>query len=381
MASLLPSVGPLAAVAAVSVASFAALRLVAWWATKAPPKRAMARIRRALAVGLPATGLAALFAALATDALELTDTVIRAASPFLAASPIGAVLTWVPTLAGVVVAVVAGYLGAFPSVRALRDAELSAAAAALGLGRWLAVFLGLVVAAVGSLSLLPPGLLRATGPLLGVLVAAIAVLLAAQPRLVGLFRSTRAPTDAERDRLDRLADRVGLSPRSVAIMELDGDPTATAMLAGLPGRRHLLVTDYLLDRFDDDVVAAVLASRAGRARRYYREYKLLVVLIGAGVAIGALSGDVSALADLGTLPFVGLYVGLLVALAAVGKRLVFAADDDAVDRVGAETYAEALEAIADEHRLSYESGRLAALVAMRPPLGDRLDRLWGRFED
>lgn len=371
-------VEPLLAVGVVALCSFATLRLFARQAAKAPPKTAMGRIRTALGVGLPLTGLAALLAAVAADALDLTESALRGLSPALADSAAGAVLTWVPTLAGVVVAVVAGYLGAFPYVRDIRDAELSAATAATQFARWVAVFLSLVVAAVGAITRLP-SVFTGTLPLLGVLAVAVGVTVAAQPVLFSLFRTTRPPTDAERDRLDRLSDRVDLSPRDVRVFETEGDPTATASLAGLPGRRRLFVTDYLLAEFDDDAVSAVLASETGRAKRYYREYKLAVVLLLAGLALGATTGDVAVLSALGAFEFVALFVGALLVLSRFGGRLVVAADDYAVERVGAETYAATLEAIADDHQLPYESGRLRSLLLMRPSLGRRLDRLWGRI--
>ena len=369
---------PLVAVGAVSLVAFASLRLYSWRAAKEPPKLAMSRIRLALGVGLPLTGLLAVFVALVTDALALTETAIRTVSPALAESPVGGVLTWVPTLVGVAVAVVAGYLGTFPYVRKIRDVDVSARAAVARFARWFAVFFGLLVVTAGTLVSLPTDVLTATLPMVGFVAGVGALALAFQPTLLAAARPTRRPTDDERERIDRLSERVGLSVRATTVVEMGGDRTASAILAGLPGRRQLFVTDHLIAEFDDDAVSGVLASKTGLAKRYYREYKFAVVLAGFGLAVGRASGDVSALAELGALEFLALLLGVMAVLAWFGKRFVFAADDYAVSRVGAATLVETLEAVADEHRVSYESGRLRSLVLMRPPLGDRLDRLWGR---
>ncbi|MFC4450836.1 hypothetical protein [Halorussus aquaticus] len=372
---------PILAVAAVALVSFASIRLYARRAAKEPPKTAMRRIRTALAVGLSLTGLVALFALVIADALDLTESALRALSPALADSAVGAVLTWVPTLLGITAAVVAGYLGAFPSVREIRGLDVSAASAAGSVAKFLGLGFALVVVAVGTLNLLPAEAVSAVLPVLGFLTLVAVVLSALQPRILGLLNDRREPTDEERDRIARLCETAGVSPHRVGVLELDPNSVATVVFAGFPGRRHLLVTDDLLADLDDDAAAAVVASKAGRAKRYYREAKFAVVLVVFGPIIALATGELQRATDLGVGPLALAILVLAVALPWFGRRLVFAADDYAVERVGAETYVETLETLADEYQVSYESGRLRSLVLMRPSLGQRLDRLWGRPDE
>ena len=384
---------PPLAVAVVAAVSFGSLRLYAWRAAKEPPKQAMSRIRLALAVGLPLTALLALFALLLTDSLDTTDAALRAASPSLADSPAGAAATWVPTLAGMGVATVAGYLGAFPYVSEVRDIDVSAVEAAGSMARLVAVSLVLVAAGFGASSLLADSGLSGPAPLFGLLLAFVVVLLGIQPRLVAFQNDVREPTDAERERLVRLCERAGLtggvglaagtgrSLPSLRILETDANPIATALFPGLPGNRRLFVTDVLLENYDDDEVAAVLASKTGRVDRYYREYKIGVILVVGGLLLSLVSGDLTALTGVEPGALAVGVLALTVGLLWYGKQLLLAADDYAVERVGARTFVETLEAVADEHQVSYESGRVRSLLLMRPSVGARLDRLWGRIEE
>ncbi|NEU55458.1 hypothetical protein [Halorussus sp. MSC15.2] len=372
---------PILAVAVVALVSFASIRLYAWRAAKDPPKTAMRRIRTALAVGLSLTGLVALFALVLADALDLTESALGALSPALADSAVGAVLTWVPTFLGVTVAVVAGYLGAYPYVREIRGLDVSAASAAGSVAKLLGAAFALLVVVVGTLNLLPAGALDTALPVVGVLAALGVVLSALQPRILGLLNDVREPTDEERDRIVGLCETAGVSPHRVGVLRLDANSVATVVFAGLPGRRHLLVTEDLLADLDDDAAAAVLASKAGRAKYYYRETKFGVVMAVSALIIAVLTGELQRATHLGSGPLALAILVLAVALPWFGRRLVFAADDYAVERVGAETYVETLETLADEYQVSYESGRLRTLVLMRPSLGRRLDRLWGRTDE
>ncbi|WP_435176912.1 hypothetical protein [Halorussus sp. AFM4] len=376
--SLPVPLAPAVAVAAVSLLSFGSLRLYAWRAGKEPPKTAMRRLRLALGVGLPLTAVAALLGLVLADALDLTESALRALNPALADSPVGAVLTWLPTLAGVTVAVVAGYLGAFPTARELRGLDVSAASAAASVAKFVAFGFGVLIAVVGAMNLLPEGSLSSSLSVLGLLAAVAVVLADLQPRILAALHGAREPTDAERERIDRWCEAAGLSPEDVRILELDANRVATVLLAGLPRRRHLLVTDDLLADLDDEAAAAVVASKTGRAKYLYREAKFGAVLAVFGPVLALATGELRALTGLGSGALVLLILLFAVVLLRLGRRLVFAADDYAVERVGAETFVETLEALADEHQVSYESGRLRSLLLMRPSLGDRLDRLWGR---
>ncbi|WP_135827640.1 M48 family metalloprotease [Halorussus halobius] len=372
---------PAIAVGVVAVLSFATLRLYARRAAKEPPKIAMRRIRVAIAAGAVSSGVVALLAAVAADALDLTEASLRAVSPALAESPVGAVLTWIPTIFGVTVAIEASYLGAFPFVREIRDLGVSVPTAAWSVAKYVGQFFALLVAVLGTMNLLPAGAFASSLSTLALLVAVGAALLALQPWVLALQHDVREPTDAERERIAGLCETAGVSPRTVRVLDLDSNSVATATLAGLPGHRRLLVTTDLLADLDDRYAAAVVASETGRANHYYREAKFAVLFAVAAPVLGVSSGELQSLTGVDAAPLALGIVALAVVLLWLGRRLVYAADDYAVDRVGAETFAETLETLADDLAVSYESGRLLSLLLMRPPLGRRLDRLRSRIGD
>lgn len=375
----LPAVAdPVLAVGVVAALSFAGLRLYAWRAAKESPKTAMRRIRIAVRVGGAVTALVALFAVLLADSLDLTEAALRAASPALADSPAGVVLTWVPTLLGVTVAIEAGYLGAFPYVRDVRGLDVSAATAAWSVAKVVWTFFALLIAAVGTMNVLPSSAFTSTLPVSAFVAVVFVAIFALQSPLIAFLNDVRAPTDAERERIERLCETAGVSPREVSVVDLDANRLATVLLTGFPGRRRLFVTTDLLADLDDSKAAAVVASKTGRATYYYREAKFGVLFAVFAPIFGLLTGELQALTGLGTGELVLGTVAFAVALLWLARRLVYAADDYAVERVGAETFVATLETLADDHQVPYESSRLLSLLLMRPPLGDRLDRLWGR---
>lgn len=141
-----------------------------------------------------------------------------------------------------------------------------------------------------------------------------------------------------------------------------------------------MTTDLLAD-LCDRAAAAVVASETGRAKHYYREAKFTVLFAVAAPVLAVESGELQSLTGLDAATLILGIVALAVVLLWLGRRLVYAADDYAVERVGAETFAETLETLADDLAVSYQSGRLLSLLLMRPALGQRLDRLWSRTDD
>jgi len=296
-------------------------------------------------------------------------------------SPVGAVLTWVPTILGVTVAIEATYLGAFPYVREIRDLDVSAPAAAWNLAKFLAFCAVLIVTVVGTLTFAPAGTFASALSVTALLLVVGLAMLGLQPWILALLNDVREPTDDERERIAEFCETADLSPRTVKILDVDANSVATVVLAGLPGRRHLLVTTDLLADLDDPMAAAVTASKTGRAKHYYREAKVSTLLVVGGLVLGLGSGELQASTGLSLGWLVICVAGVAVVLPWLGKRLISAADDYAVERVGAETFVETLETLADAQQVTYEWGRLRGLLLMQPSLGDRLDRLWGRIEE
>jgi len=335
--------------------------------------RALSRLRRAFRFGLPVVYLLALVAMAVAGWFDLLGSVADAVP---GGTAVARVLVLVVGLATPVVAVLGGYLGAFPAIKALRDVELSAVTVTIRLARYLLGALALVVVLVGGTVALGADISSGAG-FLAVLVVVVAVIVAGSPWLIRLLQTTRAPTEDERARLDRLCTDVGLDPAGVRVLRTDEAKQATAFCRGVPGRRHLFVADYLLAELDDEHLRGYLALQAGRARSLHLEARMMVVT--------ATVGSVAALV-LGVVSVPGTS-DALVALAAVavggaalwaGQRLVYRADDYAVTRTDRETVEETFESFADLNDAPMDWGRLAALRRMEPPLTRRIDRLRDR---
>lgn len=335
---------------------------------------ALGRIRRAFRVGLPTVYVVALVAMGGFGWPDTVESLVAAVSG--SESAVGTGLRIAGTLTPPAVAVLAGYFGAFPAVRALRDVDVSATTVAVRLARYVAVMVTLLtVAAV---------LLTAVAGSLGIgigFVGAVSVLLAGfwggSPWLIRLFQSTRPPTDAERERLDRLCRGVEFAPAEVRVLDVADAKQAFATVRGVPGRRHLFVTDYLLAELDDDLLGGYLALQAGRAHVKHLETKLGVVLGTIALAVSLLLGTVPAP---GVSPGVAALAVLAVGAVALraGQRLVYRADADAADRTGRETVEETIRRFADLNDVPMEWGRLAAFRRMEASLTRRIDRLRDR---
>ncbi|MFB6233824.1 MAG: peptidase [Halopenitus sp.] len=215
------------------------------------------------------------------------------------------------------------------------------------------------------------------------------------------FRDTRAPTDAERETLSALRAEAGLDVDRVAIFETDeaaadgdeasaaaaGDeatavaasdetsaaaaetPTIDVGVKGPPGRRVLFVTDDVLDVLDEDVAVALLAAEAGRLETYYNEFRAVAVAVVVAILAAVVTTIVpfepgfTALAAIG---FVSFWVG---------RRVQYAADARAAERVGAETLADAFERVAELQGVTPETGTWRTWFEVQPPLGDRIAAL------
>ncbi|WP_436925228.1 hypothetical protein [Halosimplex amylolyticum] len=369
------AVTALGALAAVSVV--AALALFAYsrrFRGAADATAALTRIRRALRVGLPLAYVVALVAMAAAGWLGAVD----AAAGRLPGgeSAVGGAVAVVAGLTAPLVAVVAGYFGAFPTIRDLRAVDVSAAAVAVRLARYAAGMVALLCVVVVGVTLLGDSLSTGVG-FFGVVGALLVSVWVGSPWLIRLTQSTRAPTDAERERLDRRCADVGFDPHGVRVIDVADAKQAFAFVRGPPGRRHLFVADYLLTELDEERLRGYLALQAGRARVMHLEARLTVV----GGAI-ALAGGLAA--GLVSVPGVGDGVAALGVLAAgavglcAGTRLVYRADADAAGRTSREAVEAAIRRFADLNDAPMEWGRLATLRRMEPSLNRRIDRLRDR---
>jgi STE24 endopeptidase len=335
--------------------------------------RALTRLRRAYRVGLPVLYVVALVAMAVAGWFDLLGSVAAAFPGETALADTAALVVGVATP---VVAVLGSYLGAFPAVRALRDVEMSAVTVTIRLARYLFGLLAVVVVLAGGTVALSADSTSGAGFLAALLVVVL-VVISGSPWLIRLLQTTRTPTDDERDRLDRVCADVGLDPVDVRVLGTGDAKQATAFLRGVPGRRHLFVTDYLLAELDDERLRASLALQAGRARSRHLEVRLVVVTATLGTAGGLLLGVVSVPGGSdGLVALAAVGVGVLSLWA--GQRLVYRADADAAARTDREAVEAALETSADLNDAPMDWGRIAAIRRMEPPLVRRIDRLRDR---
>ncbi|ELZ29220.1 HtpX protease-like protein [Halosimplex carlsbadense 2-9-1] len=335
---------------------------------------ALSRLRRAVRVVLVVVYAATVLALLDADWFLVVD---AAAAPLLGTdTELASAVTLFLGVTTPLVAVIGAYLGAFPAIRSLRGTDLSPGSAALRLGRFgLAVALYFTALVVVQDALTTE---RTTAlPFVAVLFLSVLAVWVTAPWLVRLTRSTRRPTEAERDRLGRLCDDAGLAPHAVRVLDGADAKQAFAVLRGPPRRRQLFVTDYLLDELDDGTLRAYLALQAERVDRKHLEARLAIAVGTTVFALGPLLGVFS-------VPGVSDAVVALVAVAAgllglwAGQWLVYQADTAAVERTSREAVERAIERYADLNDAPMEWGRLTGIRRMEPSLNSRVDRLRDR---
>lgn len=192
------------------------------------------------------------------------------------------------------------------------------------------------------------------------------------------FRETRPPTREERARIDALREAAGLDVEPVAVFAAvgvgdDGDPetpsgTVDLSVRGPPGRRVLFVTPAVFE-LDESITTALFAAEAGRVETYYNEFRALAI----GVVLALLAAIVTTL-----VPFNQGFTALaLIGFVSfwVGRRVQYAADARAAERVGADQLADAFERIAEYRGVEPKTGTWRTWFEVQPPLGDRIERL------
>ncbi len=334
--------------------------------------RALARLRRALKVGLPVTYVLAVITMTATGWLEVVDAVVAWVP--LGETIVGNVLALVLLLGTPALAVVVAYLGALPVVVDLRNLTVSPTRVVLLLARYVAGLVALFVVLLLALGTVVDPLLAALPPSVVVLVASVGVvvsLLGATPLVVRLLQPTRRPDDDERERIDALLERTGLDGVGVRILRASDANHAFAVLRGLPRRRHLFVTDYLLECADDDRLRALLALQAGRARTFHLESRLAITI---ATVFGVTAPFLEALPGRSWLVSVAAGIVGLVALWR-GRRLVYRGDAYAASRVGTDAVVDALEwqCAINDRPLTWS--RRQEVARMEPSPARRIGRL------
>lgn len=261
----------------------------------------------------------------------------------------------------------ASYAPTVRGVREVRDIELSTGHALLKMARYVLGLSVVVAVVIAPLQLVPSG----QSPLALVIGLAFVglVFLYASPWIVPVLRSTIDPTGETADRIATLRTRAGLEVRDVFVLDTDDEETASTLVRGPPGYRRLFVTSTFLDAFDDETATALFAIEAGRLNSHVFEIRLSTVII-AGVAL------VASVTGVGPRwPVLGVSFGALLVGFWLSRRGIRAADEYAVEQVGAPAVAEALDRYAEVHAMTPTRRRFANPLSVNVALGDRIDRI------
>jgi STE24 endopeptidase len=243
-----------------------------------------------------------------------------------------------------------------------------------------------------SLALLLPGLLsmlvlglRATGLTPAVLLAlqalGLVVIIGAVPLLAVRLMPTRPLEEPLRRRLDALLTRAGVRIREIRMLDTREQKVANALVIGpVPSLRYVLVTDYLLERLNQDEVEAIVAHEMGHAKQHHLLIKLgavllLAAILGAALAVGGhLLQGVSRGALLLAIPVL-LLLGLVLIQGGLGLVLERKADEYAARLVGVDPTIRALEKMAEANLLKRRTGLLWNLLTHHPGVAQRVERL------
>ena len=272
-------------------------------------------------------------------------------------------------------------LGAYPTVRSLRDTAASPLRVAKGVLAAMAVAGVAAAIGIGGILAIASTVGSSLPVLLGGFGAIVAVSYGLSPYLIALFRDRVPLEGADRERIERLCSALDYRPRGCFLLEGESTKTANALVAGtVPGFRYVFLTDYLLEECDDDELRAILAHEFGHvAGRHLWQRGLLTVAVFGALIAGADVVGPGALEErfgfLGFfLPFVGLYALYHVfLLGGLAYRQEYHADAYAAREAGVEATVDALEVLAAANDVTREAGLLYALATHHPPIADRIE--------
>lgn len=159
-----------------------------------------------------------------------------------------------------------------------------------------AVPVGLIVLVLDSLYLAEPLLGPAVAP--AGLVAAGAVFVSAPAIIARIWRTGPLPAGPLRSRLDGLCRRAGFTCRDILVWDTGRVIVNAAVLGFLRPLRYVLLSDAMLEHFDDDAVAAIFAHEAGHVVHRHIPYMVLftmglILLLGSAAELSAAAMNIS----------------------------------------------------------------------------------------
>lgn len=214
-------------------------------------------------------------------------------------------------------------------------------------------------------------------------LALFLILVTVMPLLISLSMGTSPIDPSLKQRLLSLCRDQGLRVRDVKVLKGKAVKSGNALIAGLlPGMKYILLTDYLVEKLDEEELLAVVAHEVGHGKKHHLLMKMAVPF----AAIVPLAGVVGLLVALDasreTILLVSLVGTPIVTIGAVtllhgvlGLRMEKSADDFASEVVGPRPMIGALEKLADMNTAKRDTGRFFNLITQHPNIDERIGRI------
>ncbi|MCD4698943.1 MAG: M48 family metalloprotease, partial [Phycisphaerae bacterium] len=142
---------------------------------------------------------------------------------------------------------------------------------------FLAVPIGLIVLVLDVMQLAKPVLGAGIAIPVG-MVAIGGIFVSAPAIIVRIWRTGPLPDGPLRYRLEQLSMQAGFNCRNILIWNTGGMIVNAAVLGAVRPMRYVLLSDALLEHFDDDAVAAIFAHEAGHIVHRHIPYMVLFLL-------------------------------------------------------------------------------------------------------
>ncbi|SFS11733.1 Zn-dependent protease with chaperone function [Halomicrobium zhouii] len=186
-----------------------------------------------------------------------------------------------------------------------------------------------------------------------------------------LLHSVREPTAAERERLAAAFAGTGFEPQTTRVVNTAPEEKVNAALSGPAPWRSVVVTNYLLETADDEVLRAIAGNLAVADRLRAPERgiaRVAGVFAAIAVALFLLQPPWSSAAVLACLLGFSL-------LQWHSRRVVYRMDEAAADLVGAEALLAAFTWRVERHGAPLDHSVLRTVFTGVPPRRERMRRL------
>ncbi len=162
---------------------------------------------------------------------------------------------------------------------------------------FLAVPVGLIVLVLDVLYLAEP-VLGQTVAVTGGLFALGAIFVSAPAIIVRIWRTSPLPAGPLRSRLEQMSRQAGFTCRNILVWNTGGMIVNAAVLGATRPVRYVLLSDAMLEHFDENAVAAIFAHEAGHVVHRHITYMVLfsmglILLIGSVAELSAARMDIS----------------------------------------------------------------------------------------